>query len=204
MILLASTASLASSQNFYYKPFPVVEKRSSPSYPSPPSYEPEAPAKYDFEWQVLDTYSGNDFGHQESRNDAKTTGSYHVALPDGRVQRVTYFVDGYGGYHAEVTYEGDAKYPAYVAASEPRPTYVRAEAKPVVEAEPVEPEPVVTTPSPPPVVSTYPPVVTSTYAPVVSTYPPLASTYAPVASTYPPVVKSYAPIVSTYPSSIKR
>merc|ERR1712141_619501 len=64
-----------------------------------------------------DTYSGNDYGHKESREDKVTTGSYHVALPDGRVQRVTYSVDGYGGYKAEVTYEGEPKYEPY----EPKP-----------------------------------------------------------------------------------
>ena len=37
---------------------------------------------------------------------ATITGSYYVALPDGRLQKVTYSVDAYGGYVADVSYEG--------------------------------------------------------------------------------------------------
>lgn len=72
---------------------------------------PDVPAQYQYRWAVKDAYSGNDFGQEENRADLRTTGSYFVALPDGRLQKVTYTVDGSGGYVAEVTYEGEAKYP---------------------------------------------------------------------------------------------
>ena len=38
-------------------------------------------------------------------------GAYSVALSDGRVQHVKYSADPYGGYVAEVSYEGTAAYP---------------------------------------------------------------------------------------------
>ncbi|XP_076061312.1 uncharacterized protein LOC143037085 [Oratosquilla oratoria] len=77
------------------------------------SHEEEdyGPAKYDFNYAVKDEESGNDFGHQETRDGDLTEGSYYVQLPDGRLQKVTYYVDGDSGYVAEVTYEGEAHYP---------------------------------------------------------------------------------------------
>ncbi|XP_047478941.1 pro-resilin-like [Penaeus chinensis] len=87
------------------------------------------PAKYDFEWAVKDDDSGNDFGHQESRDGDDTQGSYYVQLPDGRLQKVTYYVDGDSGYVADVTYEGEAQYPESQESQEapvyapPRPSY---------------------------------------------------------------------------------
>ncbi|XP_076059551.1 pro-resilin-like [Oratosquilla oratoria] len=79
---------------------------------------PAAPAKYDFNWAVNDAASGNDFGHQESRDGDYTQGSYYVLLPDGRLQRVNYNVQGDSGFVAEVTYEGEAR-----AYSPPQPSY---------------------------------------------------------------------------------
>ncbi|XP_050729806.1 pro-resilin-like [Eriocheir sinensis] len=88
-------------------------------------------AKYEFEWSVKDDSSGNDFGQQEARDGDNTRGSYYVQLPDGRLQKVQYFVDGDSGYQAEVNYEGEARYPdsrsresqSRESYGPPRPTY---------------------------------------------------------------------------------
>ncbi|XP_076061348.1 uncharacterized protein LOC143037118 [Oratosquilla oratoria] len=85
---------------------------------SPPSQEDshesldifETP-KYEFTHAVKDEETANDFGHQEARDDENTQGSYFVQLPDGRLQKVTYYVDGDSGFIAEVSYEGEARYP---------------------------------------------------------------------------------------------
>lgn len=74
------------------------------------SYESDE-AKYNFNWAVRDDSSGNDFGHQESRDGDHTQGSYYVHLPDGRLQKVSYYVEGDSGYVAQVSYEGEARYP---------------------------------------------------------------------------------------------
>eukprot|EP00095_Tigriopus_kingsejongensis_P006756 maker-scaffold544_size141056-snap-gene-0.29 protein:Tk06756 transcript:maker-scaffold544_size141056-snap-gene-0.29-mRNA-1 annotation:"hypothetical protein DAPPUDRAFT_112094" len=69
------------------------------------------PAYYKYGYKVHDDYHGTDFGHNEHRNGQVTKGEYHVKLPDGRVQTVTYYVDGYKGYVAEVKYHGKAHHP---------------------------------------------------------------------------------------------
>nr|XP_027215392.1 pro-resilin-like [Penaeus vannamei] len=89
----------------------LARPESTPSYgygaPTPSS----GPAKYDFNYAVNDPPSGNDFGHQEARDGPNTQGSYYVLLPDGRLQKVAYTVNGDSGYVADVTYEGDASTP---------------------------------------------------------------------------------------------
>ncbi|KAK4290881.1 hypothetical protein Pmani_036265 [Petrolisthes manimaculis] len=75
--------------------------------------DPQGPAKYDFNYAVRDDASANDFGHNEARDGYDTQGSYYVQLPDGRLQQVTYYVNGDSGYVAEVSYQGEATYPAH-------------------------------------------------------------------------------------------
>merc|ERR1712223_1446805 len=106
-----------------YKPAPVVY-RPAPKIvyqPQPATYKPAAPyvdqyadtpAVYTWEYAVKDDYTSNDFGAKESRDGYLTNGKYYVALPDGRLQTVTYTVDGGTGYVPVVEYVGEAQYPA--------------------------------------------------------------------------------------------
>merc|ERR1739838_379997 len=87
-----------------------------PSYPAPSYKEPGMP--FDFAYAVKDDYKGVDFAHDESSDGHVTSGSYRVALPDGRTQIVTFTADHDNGYVADVTYEGEAQYPE-VAPYEP-------------------------------------------------------------------------------------
>ena len=48
---------------------------------------------------VKDDYSKNDYGQKEARDGDITKGQYHVLLPDGRTQKVSYTVDSYNGRH---------------------------------------------------------------------------------------------------------
>merc|ERR1719210_1875310 len=120
-----------------YKPVtykPVVVYKPAPSYAPAPTYAPapaykpyvdeyaDVPAVYTWEYAVKDDYTNNDFGAKENRDGYLTNGKYYVALPDGRLQTVTYTVDGYNGYVPVVEYAGEAQYPD-TPAYQPAPSY---------------------------------------------------------------------------------
>ena len=82
---------------------------------------------YNFGYDVRDDYAALNYGHDEKRDNYATSGSYRVALPDGRTQVVSYSVsDAFSGYVADVKYEGEPKYEAYKPA--PVPAYKPAPA----------------------------------------------------------------------------
>merc|ERR1712172_390697 len=81
---------------------------------------------YNYAYAAADDYSGVNFGQTENRDGYATSGSYNVARPDGRIQTVTYRVDGDSGYIADVQYSGEAKYAPYKPA--PAPVYHAAPA----------------------------------------------------------------------------
>ena len=91
-----------------------------PAYKPAPAYKPEPvyePRPYSYAYAVKDDYSGANFNAQETSEGKAVSGSYQVALPDGRIQTVTYTADHYNGYVADVKYTGEAVYPKY----EPKP-----------------------------------------------------------------------------------
>ncbi|EFX83781.1 hypothetical protein DAPPUDRAFT_315550 [Daphnia pulex] len=126
-IILAALVAVAAAADYapkYEAPkyeAPKYEAQyEAPKYEAPkyeaPKYEAKyeevtyAPQPYSFGYDVQDKESYNDFEHNEKSDYNVVTGSYRVALPDGRTQIVTYKADAYG-YTADVKYEGEAKYP---------------------------------------------------------------------------------------------
>merc|ERR1712212_940124 len=111
---------------------------AAPGYAPQPTYD--EPAVYAYQYGVADDYSGAQFGQDEKRDGYSTSGSYRVALPDGRTQVVNYNVaDAYSGYVADVSYEGVPHYgPAPVHAKHALVhAPVVAHAKPVLVHAPV-------------------------------------------------------------------
>ncbi|XP_064087364.1 cuticle protein 19-like [Macrobrachium nipponense] len=97
----------------------------APPYGHPPPSYKEPGMPFEFAYAVKDDYTGNDFAHNEKSDGHVTSGSYRVALPDGRTQIVTFTADHHGGYVADVKYEGVASYPppAKPAYGPPPPAY---------------------------------------------------------------------------------
>ncbi|XP_040582959.2 uncharacterized protein [Lepeophtheirus salmonis] len=102
-----------------YHPAPAPYHPAPAPYHAAPSYK-EEPAVYQYQYGVSDEYAGLNFGADEARDGYSTQGKYSVALPDGRIQTVSYNVaDAYSGYVADVTYSGEAKYEPYHPAPSP-------------------------------------------------------------------------------------
>merc|ERR1739842_71168 len=90
---------------------PVVH--AAPAYHAPVvKVVKELPEPYTYPYGVADDYSKANFNAAETSDaNGVVSGSYSVALPDGRIQHVKYTADHVNGYVAEVTYEGTPVYP---------------------------------------------------------------------------------------------
>merc|ERR1739840_55102 len=98
---------------------------------------PDEVSPYQYQYAVADDYSGSNFQAAETDDGtAARTGSYSVALPDGRTQHVEYTANDVEGYVATVTYDGQAVYPEAVpvAHAVAHPVAHAVHAAPVVHA----------------------------------------------------------------------
>merc|ERR1719189_365034 len=106
LYLLPLMGASSAMYSAYHPPAPAYHHAPAPVYK-------EEPAPYQFEYGVHDDYHGTNFNAgQTSDAYGNVEGSYSVLLPDGRTQHVTYHADHYGGFVADVTYEGEAVYHA--------------------------------------------------------------------------------------------
>ncbi|KAK3859038.1 hypothetical protein Pcinc_034803, partial [Petrolisthes cinctipes] len=107
--------------------------------------------QYKYGYNVESKDTGNYQERYEARDGATVSGSYKVALPDGRVQVVTYVADD-NGFRAEVNYEGEENTPA--APSTPdTPPPPRAPLRPAPQRSHPRPHPLTRDPEPSPIFS---------------------------------------------------
>merc|ERR1712168_1412254 len=132
-ILQATTYNFA--KMFSKAAGPIVPVHPAPVHPLPVHPVPvvhapvhgyaEPPKPYAFEYGVHDDYSGANFEQHENSDTKLVSGNYRVALPDGRIQIVDYHADvqGYGGYVADVKYDGVAHPPPVPVKVHPAPIH---------------------------------------------------------------------------------
>ena len=85
-----------------------------PAYGAPAPYAEEKlpPQPYAYEYGVADDYSKANFKKTETQDaNGVVSGSFTIALPDGRIQTTKYTADHVNGFVADVTYEGTPVYP---------------------------------------------------------------------------------------------
>merc|ERR1712038_1261061 len=78
-----------------------------PAYGAPAPYVEEKlpPQPYAYEYGVADDYNKANFKKSETQDgNGVVSGSFVIALPDGRIQTTTYTADHTNGFVADVTY----------------------------------------------------------------------------------------------------
>ncbi|XP_042856472.1 cuticle protein 18.6-like [Penaeus japonicus] len=83
-------------------------------YAAPAPAPAPAPTPYNYAYSVgaVDSLGQPlQFGHQEGREGATTSGRYFVLLPDARLMTVDYYAD-HTGFHPTYSFQGTAAHPA--------------------------------------------------------------------------------------------
>ncbi|XP_052738598.1 uncharacterized protein LOC112058207 [Bicyclus anynana] len=88
-------------------------------------HEEYAHPKYEFQYSVADTHTGDIKSQHEARDGDHVTGSYSLHEADGTVRTVHYTADGHNGFNAQVERSGHAQH-AQPAPQHHQPQYVLA------------------------------------------------------------------------------
>ena len=104
MLLLAVCCGSALAS---YYPSPKHPSKPAAGYKGSQYGKPE----YSYAYGIDDKQAGIKLDVKESRDGKRTVGEYITKLPDGRNQKVSYYVDGKSGFVADVKYDGVARHP---------------------------------------------------------------------------------------------
>lgn len=83
----------------------------------------QAYPKYEFNYGVADSHTGDQKSQTEIRDGDVVKGSYSLAEPDGTIRTVQYTADDHNGFNAVVTRTGHAAHPAVATKVVAAPAY---------------------------------------------------------------------------------
>ncbi|CAH1168618.1 unnamed protein product, partial [Phyllotreta striolata] len=86
--------------------------KAAPVVKAAPAVDYVAYPKYQFNYGVADSHTGDQKTQSEVRDGDVVKGQYSVVEPDGTVRTVTYTADDHNGFNAVVTRSGHAVHPA--------------------------------------------------------------------------------------------
>ncbi|KAL1461000.1 hypothetical protein WDU94_012933, partial [Cyamophila willieti] len=129
-LVLAAVATIAHCQYHapvyaapaYHAPVYAAPAYHAPVYAAPAEVYPDAPAKYEFAYEVNDPHSGDIKSQHESRDGDVVQGYYSLVEADGSKRVVEYTADEHNGFNAVVKKEGGYA-PAYAAPAYAAPAY---------------------------------------------------------------------------------
>lgn len=104
-VAAASAIELHHAQPLVYAQQPTLLKTLQPSYVKQVEYA-DAPAKYDFAYEVHDEKTGDIKRQQETRDGDVVRGFYSLYDADGSHRVVEYTADAHNGFNAVVRREG--------------------------------------------------------------------------------------------------
>lgn len=97
--------SYSASGDYQPQTPPAIQQNNYGYSYAPVDYYANAPAKYDYGYNVNDVTTGDIKSHSESRDGYNVRGSYSLVDPDGYKRTVTYTVDNVNGFNAVVNRE---------------------------------------------------------------------------------------------------
>merc|ERR1712121_120984 len=102
---------MGSDSNMWRKYFPLLVCQAMLSAYAAGDDDELSRDPYAYQVKGDDDKTSNRYEINEAGSPEVVEGSYRIALPDGRVQVVTYQVHADRGFEAKVSYEGTAQYP---------------------------------------------------------------------------------------------
>lgn len=101
----ATPIELDQYNNYHHQPQQLLIKQEPTLIKKIVHVEQDAPAHYEFKYDVHDAHTGDIKSQQETRHDDKVEGFYTLVEPDGHRRVVHYTANDHDGFNAKVDRE---------------------------------------------------------------------------------------------------